>query len=339
VTTWTEIYGGQSERVRAAVDLGPVVIAGVPGSGRTALATEVAGQRKCLEIWPHSAGTAEGLRQDVTRSILRAVAGEDTSSLASSEYALRVASAFGSRAPAALALGSGEGQSDLTLSEVLEGIPSDVLILIHDAHLLADVWAERALWAFRRRCQAPNPPGLALLTRPWHLASLTGPKAAFLGFSETVELTAPELVRWSHVSDGVIEREDLAWLVEQTRGVPRPTLAVLHRIRAGRDVVSAWTEHVRAVRDVALWVDRFAHGLHSYGSRLIRAVAAGLPVYPAVPGARTDAIATALRILRDHDLIYQPKRRQWVVADPAWIPHLRNLSMGGLEAALDDERQ
>jgi hypothetical protein len=120
----------------------------------------------------------------------------------------------------------------------------------------------------------------------------------------------------------VRQDDDLEWLLKQTRGLPRPTFAVLDRARNERDLHAAWRAHVHESGRLGNEMRRLAHGLHPYAPRLLAAVAADEPVYASVPGARTDAIATALRVMRDADLIYQPRPRKWVVADPAVVSHL-----------------
>jgi hypothetical protein len=221
----------------------------------------------------------------------------------------------------------------MSFPKLVDGIPSQALVVVHDAHLLAEPWAERALWTLRARCQQRNSPRLILLTRPWHTSALTGRDAAFFGFGETFELTPPDLPRWLELTNYEIGTDDMAWLLEQTRGIPRPTLAAVKTLPASAgagtgsgDVQASWAAHVEAQRGAAKWIDRLAHGLHPYGPRLLAAIAGSEPVYPSVPEARTDAIASALRAMRDHDLIYQPIRRRWVVADPALVSHLVGLS-------------
>jgi hypothetical protein len=88
------------------------------------------------------------------------------------------------------------------------------------------------------------------------------------------------------------------------------------------DIPAARRTHVHESRRVADEVWRLAHGLHPYAPRLLTATAAGERVYASVPDARTDAIAAALRVMRDYDVIYQPRPRRWLVADAALVPHL-----------------
>jgi hypothetical protein len=320
---WTELYGRQARDLRNALEVGPVVLAGVPGSGRSSLAADIAGGRRLLRLQPGIAGTAATLRQDTARDLLRVLAERESARGEHEDFEARVAEAFGARAPEALALARGKHDAELTFADVVDGIPSEACVVVHDSHLLAGAWAERALWTLRRRWQRGYSPWLNLLTRPWHVAAVAGPDAAFFGFARTEELSPPGLSGWINASRADVPTDQLTWLLQQTRGLPRPTLAVLAKLQEGAsDVASAWTRHVAEMRGSAEWAERLARALHPYGPRLLGAIAMDRPVYPAVPTARTDAVASALRTLRDHDLIFQPARRRWVVADPALVPHL-----------------
>jgi hypothetical protein len=321
VTTLTEIYGAQAEEAREAMDFGPLVLSGLPGSGAHRLALELLDDGAPIQIVPRRAATSDGLRFDLARSILRFLALHSGGATPYGDFELRVTKAFGSRAREALRLGEGEDAPDLSLTEIAMAIPGDAAVVVSDAHLLAQKWANRATWALRRRCQAEEPPRVVLLTRPWHANMLTGPDSAFLGFAQTIELTTPEPWSWGRAVDD-FPTDAVTRLIERTRGLPVPTLAVLARAREHKlSVANALASEIEAARPKAEAVERLAHGLHPYGPRLLAAVAANTPVYPAVPGARTDAIAAALRILRDHDLVYQPSQRRWVIADPTVAPH------------------
>jgi hypothetical protein len=327
VTSWTEIYASQVEDVRDGLAAGPVVLSGVPGCGRVALAAELGAGRPLLELRPARAGTAEGLRADAARDLVRLFDVVVDGRVSRAQFRTLIAEAFKSKARDALAVAEGTPDGDLSFGDIVEAIPSRALVVVHDAHLLAEAWAERALWTLRARWQQSDPPWLVLLTRPWHESALTGRDAAFFGFARAFELIPPDIGRWAELGDYRVAPDDLTWLLEQTRGLPRPTLAALARLRIqGPDVRAAWAVQVAEARPTAQWVDRLAHGLHPYGPRLLAAIAGRRPVYPAVPGARTDAIAAALRAMRDHDLIYQPIRRRWVIADPALVSHLASMA-------------
>jgi hypothetical protein len=105
-------------------------------------------------------------------------------------------------------------------------------------------------------------------------------------------------------------------------GLPRVTLAILDRVRPDSDIPAAWRARVNESGRVAHESRRLEYGLHPYAPRLLTAIAADDRVYRSVPEARSDTVAAALRAMRDHDLIYQPRPRRWLVADPALVPHL-----------------
>ena len=324
----SEIYGGLADDAREALAAGPIVVSGAPGSCRTELAADIHSDQQLLELRPARAGTAAGLRVDVARELLRFLDRESPGA-GPKQFRARLAEAFGPKAGSALASAGGVPGPGLSLADIVDGIPPHALVVVHDAYLLSEPWAERALWTLRARAQEKNPPRLVLLTRPWHIQAVSGRDAPFFGFAETVELVSPDLPRWLNLTDFSIGADDLAWLLEQTRGAPRATLAALRRLEEdAANVREAWSAHVDSQREAAEWIHRLAHGLHPYGPRLLGAIAANERVYPAVPDARSDAIAAALRAMRDHDLIYQPVPRRWVVADPALAPHLVALSRG-----------
>lgn len=317
----TEIYGGLAHEVHDSLEDGPVVLASVPGGCRAELAADLHPGEPRLELRPARAGTSAGLRVDAARALLRFIE-HSPAGASPRQFRARLAEFFGERAGSALASAEGADDDALSFAEIVDGIPDHALVIVHDAHLLAEPWAERALWTVRARAQERGAPRLLLFTRPWHTSALTGPDAAFFGFAETVELPQPDLPSWVELTDYEIGPDDMSWLLDQTRGIPRPTVAALERVRRGNDVRTAWAEHVESQRGAVRWIERLAHGLHPYGPRLLAAIAANEAVYPAVPDARTDAIATALRTMRDHDLVYQPVPRRWVIADPALVSHL-----------------
>ena len=304
--------------MRDALEAGPVVFSGVPGSGRADLARDLEPGRPILELDPLRAGTAEGLRVDLLRDLLDLLERLATASSSTQSFEVLVTQAFGSNAGAALTAAERHDGGSLSLAEILEAIPEQATMVVRDAHLMAEDWARNALWAVRARCQRENALRVVLLTRPWRIDGLVGPDAPFFGFARVFDFADSDLAQWTDGLRGALPPGDLEWLVIQTRGLPRPTLAVLERVRGeSSDVRSAWAAEVAAARPSAWWVVRLARGLHLYGPRLICAIAANEPVYPSVPGARSDAVAAALKTMRDHDLIYQPAPRRWVIADPA----------------------
>ena len=320
---WTDLYPVASDELAEAFLTGPVVLSGLPGAGRAPLVSDVIGERPIVQIRPLQAATAAGLRIDTLNAILQAITPATGGAMSRRDFNRLVVGAFGPRAERALAIANDPAAPALPIAEIFEALPGDAALVVHDAHLLAAPWAERALWALRSRAQTADPPYVALLSRRWHHPKLVGSDAPFFGFGQTLELPVPGLSEWAALVEPRVGEEALRWLLDQTRGLPRPTLAVLERaVSAEVDVHDAWRAHVHESERLALTVRRLVHGLHQYAPRLLTAIAAGDPVYRSVPDARTDAIAAALRAMRDHDVIYQPQRRKWVVADPALVPHL-----------------
>jgi hypothetical protein len=316
---WTELYSDTATYVADALEDGPLVLSGLPGSGRAPLVRELSGNGPIIEIRPRAAATLAGLKLDMLNSLLGAFA-TFPDPTTPRDFNRFVAAAFGRRAQDILTGVTRGDTSGLSIAEILAGLPANATVVVHDAHLMPAL-SDRALWALRARAQEPNSPRIALLTRAWHRAGLVSPDAAFFGFGQAVDLPVPSTLQWVDVHPAP-EDDDLFWLLDQSRGLPRVTFAVLDRARKGLDIPSAWRAHVHESGRVAEEVLRLAHGLHPYGPRLLAAVAAGDRVYSSVPEARTDAIAAALRAMRDHDLVYQPRPRRWVIADPALAPHL-----------------
>jgi hypothetical protein len=313
---WVELYPGPAADIGDALAEGPVVVSGLPGSGRAPVVRELLGDHPIIEIRPCQAGTLGGLTLDLLNSLLFAFSTFPEPGTPR-DFNVFIATAFGRSAQDVLdGLKRGDA-SQLSMSQLLAALPPRAGVIVHDAHLLPAL-SDRVLWAIRARVQEPHPPRVALLTREWHRGDLVGPDAAFFGFAQVFDLPVPHLFEW--MRDHNVE--DLEWLLEQTRGLPRPTLATLDRARNGQDVHAAWRVEVHESRRVAEEMRRLAHGLHPYAPRLLAAIAADDRDYASVPGARTDAIASALRLMRDADVIYQPRPRKWLVADPAVVPHL-----------------
>lgn len=315
---WVELYGGTAEHVAGALGSGPLVLAGLPGSGRAPLIRELAWDGPVVEIRPRQAATPAGLKLDVLNEILE-VAAAWAEATTREQFQRLAATIFGSRVGDVIAAVERGEPVGLSMAEVIAALPDRAHVIVHDAHRLPAL-SDSALWALRARAQDPSPPRIALLTREWHRPALIGPDAPFFGFGQAVDLPVPSVDDWARIRGG--PAEELAFLSDQTRRLPRPTFAVLDRMTGGVDLATAWRAHVNESGRAADQARRLAYGLHPYGPRLLAAIAGRERVYRSVPEARTDAIAAALRLMRDHDLIYQPRPRQWVIADPALEPHL-----------------
>jgi hypothetical protein len=317
---WTDLYGGTAQDVADALESGPLVLSGLPGSGRAPLVEELAGRGPVVHVQPRQAGTLAGLKIDMLNELLE-VSAAFAEATTQQDFQRLVATVFGPHAAEVLATVDRGEASKLSIAEILTGLPAGATLIVHDAHLLSAL-SDRALWAIRARAQGASPPRIALLTREWHSSGLVGPDAAFFGFGRTLHLPLPGVRDWARSTASGINEQELGWLLEQTRRLPRVTLAVLERFASAADVPTAWRAHVHEAGRVAYEIRRLAHGLHPYAPRLLTAIAAEDRVYRSVPEARSDAVAAALRAMRDHDLIYQPRPRKWLVADPALVPHL-----------------
>src|SRR5215211_4371042 len=135
--TWTDLYPAAAGELLEAVDAGPVVVTGLPGSGRADLVHEVLAGRHVVELDALAAATGDGLRQDATRAVIRAFAGDG----AGRELKLAVARTFGPDAPDALAVAQGKTGVAWPTAAIFEALPSEVALLVHDAHLLHAPWA------------------------------------------------------------------------------------------------------------------------------------------------------------------------------------------------------
>ena len=315
------------EELRAATAEGPVVLDTRSRGLAKAAVRDVAPERPLIAIDPRGAGTIGGLRIDLARALLSVLLERDEISgervLLDTPGRLALGRAFGPRAEEALSLAAGSLESSLSLDDLLAAVPESALLVVHDAHLLSEAWAGRALWSLRARAADAGPPWVLLLIRPWQ-TGLTGSEAAFYGFARRLELPAPSEADWARGLDEAgrpAEPHDLRWLTDQTLGHPDVTLEALRN--DARDVRRGWRACVDARRVVLEVVLDAARAAHPLGPRLLVAVARGEPPYPAVPDAKPARVAHALRRLRDHDLVYQPEPRTWRLADPALAAALR----------------
>jgi len=320
------------EELRTAVAEGPVVLDTRSRGLAEAAVRDLPPERPLIAIDPRGAGTSGGLRIDLARALLAVLLEhndiEAERVLLDSPGRLALGRAFGPRAEGALSLADGSLESSVSLDDLLSAVPESALLVVHDAHLLAEPWAGRALWSLRARAAEAAPPGMLLLTLPWQ-TGLTGPEAAFFGFARRLELPPPTQADWgralSEAGRPVLPR-DLQWLIDQTAGHPDVTLEALRN--DAKNVRRGWRACVDARRVILDVVLDAARAAHSLGPRLLVAVARAEPPYPAAPDAKPARVAHALRRLRDHDLVYQPEARSWRLADPALAAALRERPVG-----------
>lgn len=320
------------EELRAAAAEGPVVLETRARGLAEAAVRDLAPERPLIAIDPRGAGTIGGLRIDLARALLALLLEReqinDERVLLDTPARLALGRAFGPRAQEALTLAAGQLESFLSLDDLLSAVPESALLVVHDAHLLAERWAGRALWSLRARVSEAAPPWMLLLTRPSQ-TGLTDPEAAFFGFARRLEMPAPTEADWARALDKAgrpVHPHDLGWLTEQTGGNPDITLEALRN--DAKDVRRGWRACVHARRVVADVVLDAARAAHPLGPRLLVAVARGEPPYPTIPDAKPARVAHALRRLRDHEFVYQPEPRTWRLADPALAAALRERPIG-----------
>jgi len=304
----------------------PTLLTAQPGIDAGRLAVVAAG-RPAVFLDPRYAGTEASLRIDLARAALRALLGREhdmgSPTRLDAGARIRLAEAFGAQAAAVINLAGGAVEEDLSFDEILRGLPSNALLVVEHAHLLAQPWAGRALWSLRGRAEDRDGLQLALVTRPWHTDLLLGADAAFFGFARQVEITPPGPAQWARALASLnrpVAPADLEWLLERADGNVDAALDAF--ASDGRNVRRGWRNVVGARGQVVELALSAASAIHPLGPRLLQSVAADRAPYSAVP-AKPARIAHALRILRDADLIYQPAPRLWRLADPALSEALR----------------
>ncbi len=179
--------------VRDAIRLGPVVLAGPPGSGREAVA------RAALRVWslglrssstPARAGTMPALEVDFARDLVAALTDDsepDFSSGLPPAQLRALQRRAGSEASALLATARGEGGAGL--DTLLGLVEPPMAVVVRDAIQLKRRWAHNALWTIRGRAAEDDAPRIVLLARAHHeLADRTD---ALFGAATTYKLRPP----------------------------------------------------------------------------------------------------------------------------------------------------
>lgn len=310
---------------------GPTVITVRPAIDGARLAV-LAVDQPAMFVDARLAATEAGLRIDLARSVLRVLLERDQDFQSAirldTPARSRLGEAYGPHAGAVLNIATGDLTDDVSFDELVRGLPADTLLVVDHAHLLAQPWAGRALWALRGRVEESDAPRLALVTRPWHTLSLTGPEAALFGFARIIELVPPTPSDWA----GALANEgrpmlpaDLEWLLERAEG--NVTVALAAFASGGRDVRRGWRDVVAARDQVVDLALSTAAATHPLGPRLLLSVANDEAPYAAVP-AKPARIAHALRLLRDAELVYQPAPRRWRLVDPALGEAMRGRERG-----------
>jgi hypothetical protein len=315
--------------LRARLDRGPIVLEAEPGAREHELVVD-AWDGDVLALDVRHAGTAAGLLVDVARIVVTHLASNSDIRgdhiVVADRDRIPLSRAFGGRTEAALSSAAGSPDGEISIDDVLGALDGDVVLAVRHAHLLTEEWAGRTLWTLRGRAQEAGP-RIALLTRPWYRDVLLAPDAAFYGFAESVFVPASVAEREWH--ELAVHRgwpaEDARWLQARTGGQIAALAEVLEVVKSHRVSVRDALELLVVARAGGLDVMfSAARAVHSLGPRLLVALALGRSPYPSVPGAKTARVATALKALRDAEMVFQPGPRRWRVADPFVAEALRS---------------
>lgn len=302
----------------AAIELGPVILVGVPGSARAAVAHAAVrhlDRGEPLIIDPARAGTLAALTADVARELVSIVLDNPDPPLGGglSPAQLGALQRF-ARLNAHDLLAAAQGDQGVGFDTLLGLVDSQTPIVVRDAVQLTHRWARAALWTLRGRATDDDAPRMVLLARPHHRMADTGD--AFLGAAKTFRLRPPSapILAARLAEQGSLDDLSANWITA-SRGLPG-VVATAHKLGAGHGE-AGWAAMIAATAEHREVFQRLALEAHQLGPRLIEAVAQRQPPYGSVPGAAPALISKALAALRDVDLIIQPAARQWQIADPA----------------------
>lgn len=305
------------DQLADAIQLGPVVVVGEPGTAREAVARAALRRldtREPLILDPAIAGTLTALEADTAQQLIAILVDDPEPALTGlAPSQLRSLQRYaGPEAPRLLTTARGEGGASL---DILLGLVGDgIALLVRDAAQLRRRWARDALWTIRGRAADDDAPRMVLLGRPHDTLSDTSD--AFLGAATTVTLRAPSpaVLLDRLTSQGVAAAAGAHWIAA-SRCLPAVVAAAL---AAGEgDGEAGWAALVAATTSRRAVFEKLALEAHQLGPRLLDAIARRQPPYASAPGAAPALIAKALAALRDVDLITQPSARQWRIADPA----------------------
>jgi hypothetical protein len=213
-------------------------------------------------------------------------------------------------------------QSVAELLALADGVP----IGITWAHLLSDRAMGRLLWELRASVAGSNGSAtLVLSTFPATRQLLLGPEAPLFGVGTQLELTDPTTSRWRElvqIHHLPVRDEDLLWLLLRTDGQARATGSILSMTRqaspnslwAAREI---WESLATSARSRVAEQLSLVRAITSHGPALLAAVATGRGPYSALRRyASAKQISRALDQLAFNGLIYQPKPRLWLLAEP-----------------------
>jgi hypothetical protein len=290
---------------------GPLVVSALPGSGAAELVAAVTDEVVVLR--PRDAPTPLAFRVQFAQALVRRAVQRRPPTDTATSFAIPVvatlATNFGRRAADVAALAEGQVERDVTVAELASGLDPLTLVVVDQAHLIDAGAGREVLWALRDHRR------VALVTRPWFVERLRRADAAFFGHGRTFDLSAVEL------RAPVGDADDAAFLIGRAVSNAELLEEVLERGKG--NVRRGWDEAVSTRRSLTGTLLSAAYAVHPFGPTLLRAIARGDAPYSTIPDAPSARIATALRALRDNDMIYPPRPRHWRLADPAMAEALR----------------
>jgi hypothetical protein len=207
----------------------------------------------------------------------------------------------------------------LSPTDALAGIEAHVPVVVFDAHRLD----YEARWDVR---ELERP--VLLVTRPEHLAALTGQDAPFYGHTQTITLRAPQVGEWMRALDRAgykIQPTDLEWLLDRTRGRVGTTMTALRLKTSQQSHRAAWRRAVQNTVPQAHELLALVRAIHADAPTLLLALAEGRQPYTAIPEAPSQRIARAMTKLRELDVVERPERNVSQIADPLIEHALRSI--------------
>ncbi len=194
------------------------------------------------------------------------------------------------------------------------------------AHLLTERRMGRLSWELRASVAATeSKTALILATFPATRDFLLGSDRPLFGVGEQVEVTDPTTPRWRElvrIHDLPVTDQDLQWLLLRTYGQARTTAQILESTRtldrkspwAAREIWERLAEQAAGRTSAQLTL---ARAITPHGPVLLAAIAAGHGPYSALAAhASPKQISRSLAQLAYHGVIYSPRPRLWLLAEP-----------------------
>jgi hypothetical protein len=307
---------------------GPLLLAGHVGSGSREFARELARHAPVAAVLdPLTAGGPEQLASQIISGLIARDQpleperiGEPTRE--AERFRVAVADRYHEDASEAVEIYAGANASGWSVTRAIGTATVQPLIVALEAHRLNGPTG--ALWELRDLASRGQI-SLLLSSRPHQQEMLLGSEAPFYGAIQTLQMPQLSPKDWMHAIDRAIAPGDLEWLLERTRGRTQTMIETLAAWPTKTSPRNAWRYAARARIPQAEELLRVSGAIHEFAPRLLSAIAADEPPYPAVVGARPNRIAKALSLLHEVDLIEQPRPRRWQIADPLLGDALRVL--------------